>query len=215
MKNFYVNRLTIVSLSFLLIVISGCGSTPPSKFYTLHSLGDLDTKQQSTSAVLGISVGIRQIEIPNNVDRPQIVTRSSLNELKIAEFDRWAGSLRENIASVLAENLSLLLASDRVLSYPWDSAVKIDYWITVHVLRLEGIPGDHVSLKAQWTISNSKEDKETVIRISDLREKISENSYEAMVAAMSRTFESLSREIASEIKKRKDQEKLSSAGIIK
>lgn len=205
MKKHHVNHLTLVSLFFLLMAISGCGSTPPSKFYTLHSLGDLGTKQQSTAAVPGISVGIRPIEIPDYLDRTQIVTRDGLNELKIAEFERWSGSLRENINMILAENISILLASDRILSYPWDPAVKIDYWIAVNVIRLEGVPGDHVSLKAQWTISNSKEDKETVIRISDLREKISENSYEAMVAAMSRTFESLSREIASEIKKRKDQ----------
>jgi hypothetical protein len=215
MKKHHVNHLTLVSVLFLLIAISGCGSTPPSKFYTLHSLGDLGTKQQSTSAVPGISVGIRPVEIPDYLDRTQIVTRDSLNELKIAEFERWSGSLRENINMILAENISILLFSDRILSYPWDPAVKIDYWITVNVIRLEGIPGDHVSLKAQWIISSSKEDKETVIRISDLRENMSENSYEAMVAAMSRTFESLSREIASEIKKRKDQEKLSSAGIIK
>lgn len=205
MKKHHVNHLTLVSLFFLLMAISGCGSTPPSKFYTLHSLGDLGTKQQSTAAVPGISVGIRPIEIPDYLDRTQIVTRDGLNELKIAEFERWSGSLRENINMILAENISILLASDRILSYPWDPAVKIDYWIAVNVIRLEGVPGDHVSLKAQWTISSSKEDKETVIRISDLREKISENSYEAMVAAMSRTFESLSREIASEIKKRKDQ----------
>lgn len=205
MKKHHVNHFTLVSLFFLLITIGGCGSTPPSKFYTLHSLGDLGTKQQSTAAVPGISVGIRPIEIPDYLDRTQIVTRDSLNELKIAEFERWSGSLRENINMILAENISILLASDRILSYPWDPAVKIDYWITVNVIRLEGILGDHVSLKAQWIISSGKEDKETVIRIFDLREKISENSYEAMVAAMSRTFESLSREIASEIKKRKDQ----------
>jgi uncharacterized lipoprotein YmbA len=201
MKKHHVNHLTLVSLFFLLMTIGGCGSTPPSKFYTLHSLGDLGTKQQSIPADPGISVGIRPVEIPGYLDRTQIVTRNSLNELKIAEFERWSGSLRENINMILAENISILLASDRILSYPWDPTVKVDYWITVNVIRLEGIPGDHVSLKAQWIISSSKEDKETVIRISDLREKIGENSYEAMVAAMSRTFERLSHEIAAEIAK--------------
>jgi len=56
-------------------------------------------------------------------------------------------------------------------------------------------------LKTQWTITDSKEDKEIVMRTSDIREKLSEGGYDAMVAAMSRAFESLSREIASEIKK--------------
>jgi hypothetical protein len=199
MKNQHVNHLTLVSLFFLVMAIGGCGSTPPSRFYTLNSLADLDTRQQSTSVAPGIAVGIRPVEIPDYLDRTQIVTRDGLNELKIAEFERWSGSLRENINMILAENISILLASDRILSYPWDPAVKIDYWITVNVIRLDSVPGDHVSLKARWTISGSKENKETVVRISDLREKISENSYEAMVAAMSLTFERLSHEIAAEI----------------
>jgi uncharacterized lipoprotein YmbA len=65
-----------------------------------------------------VSVSIAPVEVPDYLDRLQIVTRDGNNGLKLAEFDRWGGSLGENIATVLVENLSLLLGSDRVFTYP-------------------------------------------------------------------------------------------------
>jgi len=188
----------------LLIISAGCRSSPPAKFYTLTSLSDEIPTQQVPAARGHLSVGIDPVQIPDYLDRPQIVTRSGMNELKLAEYDRWAGSLGENITAVITENLSLLLSTDSVFPYPWNSSTPVDYRARINIVRLESIAGDHVELKAIWTVSSGRENKEVLTKASLFTEPWSGRGYEAMAAAMSRVLENLCREIGSEIRKIKD-----------
>ncbi|MDH5769179.1 MAG: PqiC family protein, partial [Nitrospirota bacterium] len=151
MKNVRFYCIALFCLFIVQLFVIGCaGTSAPSRFYTLHSLGDQKVTQNVPSSAHFLSIGISPVEIPDYLDRPQIVIKSGRNELKFAEFDRWAGSLRENIASVLAENLSLLLSTDRVFLHPWGPALDIDYSVMVNVLHLDSIPGEKVKLKALW-----------------------------------------------------------------
>lgn len=201
MKKYAVSYFARFILIGALAVIIGCASTPPANFYILNSIEKQAAQQKGSDAMQHAAIGIGSIEIPDYLDRSQMVIRSSRSELKVDEFNRWAGSLRENISLVLAENLSLLLSTDRVFVHPWipDDAVK--YWIHVEIIRLDAIPGNTVTMKALWTISGDRGKKEYITRTSEFTEKISENSYGMMVEAMSMTFEKLSHEIASEIEK--------------
>jgi uncharacterized lipoprotein YmbA len=194
--------LTCLSIILALVVfltLSGCASSGPSRFYTLSALGDKNVSDQKRAAADSVSVGIVPVEIPDYLDRPQIVTRTGPNELKLAEYDRWAGSLSENITTVLRENLSLLLNTARVFEYPWNPSLAVDYKVTINVIRLESVPGDHVILRALWTVSGGKEGRGPITRVTAVREKLDVPGYDALVAAISRVFGSLSREIAAEI----------------
>lgn len=189
----------ILILIGIFLTLSGCASTEPSRFYTLSTLSDEKRPHNDSPGIGRISVGIDPIEIPDSLNRPQIVTRSGLNELKLAEYDRWAGSLSENITMTVRENLSLLLATDSVFAYPWNFPSQVDYKVAIKIVRLESVPGDHVVLKALWTLTGGKDKKELTTRVSNIEEKLNVSGYDAIVAAMSRTFASLSREIVSEI----------------
>ncbi|MDN3512556.1 MAG: PqiC family protein [Candidatus Jettenia sp.] len=203
MKNYAVSFFARFIILGALAIIVGCASTQPPKFYILNSIEKQAGQQKGSDAIQNITIGIDSIEIPDYLDRSQIVTRSSRNELKIDEFNRWAGSLKENISLVVAENLSFLLLTDRVFVHPWISADSVNYWIHVKIIRLDTIPDNTVTMKALWTISGDRGKKEYITRTSEFTEKIGENSYCTIVAAMSRTFEKLSQEIASEIEKLK------------
>jgi uncharacterized lipoprotein YmbA len=201
MKNYAVSFFGRLIMMGVLAVIIGCASTQPSKFYILNSIEKQEAQQKVADAMQNVTIEIASIEIPDYLDRSQIVTRSSRSELKVDEFNRWAGSLKENISLVLAENLSLLLSTDRVFVHPRISADSVNYWIHVEIIRLDAIPGDAVTMKALWTISGDHGKKEFITRTSEFTEKISEGSYGMMAVAMSLTFEKLSHEIASEIEK--------------
>ncbi len=101
--------------------------------------------------------------------------------MNLAEFDRWAGSLRENIAAVMAENLSILLSSDRIFVYPQVRGEKTDYLMALRILRLDCIPGDSVLLKAQWTIF-AGQDRGGVTHMAAFTERLADGSYEALAA---------------------------------
>ena len=203
MKNYSVSYFARFILMGALAVIIGCASTQPSKFYILNSIEKQEAQPKGSDAMQNVTIGIGSIEIPDYLDRSQIVTRSSRSELKVDEFNRWAGSLKENISLVLAENLSLLLSTDRVFVHPWIPADSVNYWIHVEIIRLDVIPGDTVTMKALWTISGDRGKKEYITHTSEFTEKLREGSYGMMVDTMSRTFGKLSHEIASEIEKLK------------
>ena len=198
MKNgFHLQRLFFLAVVTLLF--AGCANSPSARFYTLTPLGQEDAQPSSQETATPVSISIAPVEIPDYLDRPQIATRDGRNELRLSEFDRWAGSLSENIAAVLAENLSTLLGSDRVSVYPRMSPEKADYSVAIRVLRLDCVPGDRVILKAQWTIFAGQDKKNVATRLKTYTESLSDSRYEAMVAAVSHTLEQVSREIAREI----------------
>lgn len=203
MKKYAVSFFTRFITMGVLAVIMGCASTPPSRFYILNALETQESQQKSSDALQHVAIGIGSIELPDYLDKSQMVTRTSSSELKYDEFNRWAGSLRDNISSVLAENLSRLLSTDRVFVHSWISDDSVNYWVNVEIIRLDAVPDGAVTMKARWTISGDRGKKEYITRTSEFTEERRENNYRMMAEAMSRTLEQLSREIASEIKKLK------------
>ncbi len=202
MKN-GLHLLRAFFLATVTLLLAGCASSPSARFYTLTPLERQEAKYSSQEAANPISVSIAPVEIPDYLDRPQIVTRDGRNELRLAEFDLWAGSLRDNITAVLAENLSTLLGSDRVSVYPRMHGEKADYSVTMRVLRLDCAPGDRVLLKVQWTVFAGQERKDVATRMTTFAESLSDSRYETMVATVSHALAQVSREIAREIMEQK------------
>ena len=100
---FYLLTLTVC------MALSACGGTsPPVKYYSLQPM-PVSAGKASLPADVAIAVG--PVGVPAAFDRPQIVTRDSDNNVNISDFHRWAGTLQEDIAAVLAENLASRLGS--------------------------------------------------------------------------------------------------------
>lgn len=199
MLNSPFSRLAFLALGICLLVSGGCASTKPSRFYTLSPLAisEAETKPEATDE--GIAIGIGPIKLPEHLDRPQIMTRTSRNELELSEFDRWAGSLADDFSRVLAENLSILLSTDRVSFYPWRKSVPIEYQVLVDVTRFDGTLGERASLIARWTVFRGRDKKVLFMQKSRIIEPSGAQGYGAMVAAQSRALGHLSREIAKAI----------------
>jgi hypothetical protein len=184
----------------ILIFLSGCASTGTSRFYTLNSINSADIKEKVSLADNSIAIGIGPVEIPDYLDRPQIVTRTSRNELKLSDFNRWAGSLKSDISRVLAKNLSALLTINNVHIYPWKLYMPVKYQIIVDITGFDGTPGGDVIFKANWTILGENGKKALLSDSSNFSEKINGQGYNALVAAESRVLERLSRDIAAAVK---------------
>jgi uncharacterized protein len=195
------SRIRNIVLVVLAAGIAGCASSPPSRFYTLTS----PTPQEIRQAVQPVSVSMAPVEIPDYLDRPQMVTREGLNGLRLAEYDRWLGSLSDNIATVLAENLTQALGTDQVFLAPLLRGKKTDYAVSVRILRLDCTLGDQVFLKAQWSCCAGTDRKDCPTQMVHFTERLHDGRYETMVAAVSRTLELLSREIAGVISDRQKE----------
>jgi uncharacterized lipoprotein YmbA len=192
--------LAASALCTLLIIIGGCGRTQTARFYTLNALTDPPTERQAAPAARSVAVGLGPIRLPEYLDRPQIVTRISPNEVRFAEYHRWAGPLAGDLSSTLAENLSILLGTDRIALYPWKATTPIDCRVEIEVSRFDGKPGDSVVLESQWIVFSGDRRRVLGTSTSSLREPVNGKGCEALVAAQSRALAALGREIAEAIR---------------
>ena len=183
-------------LYLILFVLAGCGVTsPPSHFYVLSPMAETATEQETITDSDSISISIGPVSLPKYLKKQQIVTRSGSNELQLAEFDRWAGKIEEDIGRVIAENLAYLLSTDRVLSYPAIEAVEADYTIAMDISRFDGNLEGNVELIARWAIFDVEGKVAKGLTATRIIEPVQGNTYADMVAAQSRALGALSREL--------------------
>jgi hypothetical protein len=140
------------------------------------------------------------VHLPEYLDRPEIVTRITPNELKLAELDIWAEPLQVNFTRVLVENISRLLSAEPVAVFPWGASPQIDFQVDIEVIRLDGDLAGKAFLTAQWSILNPSNKTILISKKSQYTEPVDGTDYSALVAAQSRMTGALSHDIAEAIK---------------
>jgi uncharacterized protein len=182
-------------LLLVCVIAVGCGSVDPSRFFALAPLPRTGERAQDTETnALALAIG--PIKFPGYLDRRGLVKRISQNRFAIADNDLWAEPLEENFARVLSQNLSVLLQTDRVVTYPWERNQRPTYQVQMEVLHFEPNTEQVVELWARWIILD---DAKKTIRLKESywTRPAKDKSTEASVAALSETVVDLSREISS------------------
>jgi uncharacterized lipoprotein YmbA len=174
-------------LLILVFMLAACGSPPRERFYTLNA------PEPPAAADGAPSIAVGPVTIPEIVDRPQIVVRSSANQVQIAEQARWAEPLKGAIARVVAANLASTLGARVAPQRNGDA----DYRVALDVQRFES-PADAVLIEALWTVSGKggKRSGRSVVR-----ETIAGKDYEGIAAAHSAALAKVSGEIADAIRR--------------
>ena len=203
---FACSYLTKIVLLVSFIFLGGClggGTQKPTDFYMLQPLNSF-VEEQGAAASKGTVLGIGPVRVQEYLNRRQIVTRTSTSEIKVHDFHYWGEPLNSNVTAILAQNLSILLSTDRILIFPYRSKqeLPLDYQVVVDVIRFDGEPGVKASLLAQYYILKfeGNERKQIVTRQPRFSKSLVDKSFETLVAAMSDLVADLSREIAEEIK---------------
>lgn len=200
-----MRRLPVIFFLLLLVAASapglyGCSlgrQQPPTRLYVLTALPSTDRALQGVTPSSGIGVG--PVALPQYTNRLQIVTGNTGQELRRAPFENWAEPLEDNFTRVLAENLSLLLATDQVAVFPWKGPMQIEYQVVVEVTKFLGEPGGQASLEALWSIVGKSGKDVLMSKKSSFSEPVATQNYDALAAAMSRTVAALSRDIAAAV----------------
>jgi uncharacterized lipoprotein YmbA len=178
----------------MLVIMSGCASSPQAKFYTLSAGQPLERVQTATP----ISIAIDSVTVPELVDRPQFVLRIDAAQVRIDEFARWADPLKSQIPRVLAADLAQAvpgaLASARS---QWTGEAQT-YHVSVDVQSFESVPGEMASVAALWSVHPPKQGAAVTGR-TVVHEPVGAPGYDALVAAHSRALATISSEIASAI----------------
>jgi uncharacterized lipoprotein YmbA len=147
-----------------------------------------------------VSIGIGPIEIPDYLYQLKIATRMTPNEIKFAEFDRWAEPLKDNLTRVFAQNLSSLVCTKEINFFPWRGGIPMDYWVEIKIIRFDGKPGDQVVLDAWWRLLSGDGKTMFQSKRSSFSEPVGGGDYKSLVLAHSQALGALSRDIAEAIK---------------
>ncbi|MBI1285902.1 MAG: hypothetical protein GC183_16480 [Thiobacillus sp.] len=190
MRHLYALLVPVAAL----LLVGGCSSTPPSRFYTLSAA----TTPVAPSS--GLSVAVGPVTVPSQVDRPQFVVSIGPNQVQLDEFNRWAAPLQDSIARVVAESLVAMLGSPHITLWPQTLSEDTEYRVAIEVQGFESAPGESASLDAVWTVRRMQDGKTETGR-STIREPVKERAYDALAAAHSSAIAHMSQDIADALRK--------------
>jgi uncharacterized lipoprotein YmbA len=178
-----------------MVVVAGCASAPPERFYALGAAEPLHRVQ---SAGYAFSVAVGPVTVPAIVDRPQMVLRTGRNRVLLAEQSRWAEPLKDGIARVVAANLAQLLGKARVSVSSQGMGDDAGYRVSIDVQRFESAPGEAATLDVLWAVRIAG--RTLSAGRSSIREPVDGGGDEALVAAHERALAAISRDIAAALR---------------
>ncbi len=117
------------------LTVVGCASSPEPDFYALSPMGG----QALSSTELRVEV--RRPTAPSYLDRPELVTRTSSEELALDETAHWAAPLAEMVGRTLAENLAARLPRAAVYTEGFGGGQAPDLVIDVRALAFRNRAG--------------------------------------------------------------------------
>ena len=185
----------IIFTAGTMLLLAACGTTPPTRFYTLSAEAPQKSGAGQTRSVV---VGIGPIEVAPYLERNQIVTRTGQTRLNLTEYDRWAEPIENNIGNVLAINLARLLPTTQPIVRPWSEA-GAEYHVLLKVQRFDSDAEGNIQLNASWGIQLRSARSMPVIRDASITQPSAGKDYESITKNMSAALATLSEEIAAEL----------------
>jgi len=188
-------KTNIAILLIVLGLLSGCSSK--SNFYQLHpkSTPQADSIKSKKTTVIGIA----EVEVAEYLRKSEVVTRLSAGRVNVHDKALWAGSLAQNIQTVLTHNISTLLPRYTFLTHPWEEPIDDKYRIYVTISRFDGYENGKVTLQGRWSLVNKEENRVLYSESVNYTAQGGE-SLDEIIDTQSLLIDRLSRRIASKIR---------------
>lgn len=200
--NVHVSRFNWIAAVLLCLGLAGCigGTSAPTQFYMMDPVSPTSLDPARVSKRPVVLVSLDPVEVPEYLNRPQIVTHLDRAEYQLDEFNRWMEPLGDNLTRVIAENLSEMLGADGIDILSMSGPFETDYTVTVQILRMDGKLGQGTVLVARWSLFNRSDNSLLLTTRSVFQETVSDDTYQGFMQVQNRMIESLSRAIADGIR---------------
>jgi uncharacterized protein len=181
---------------------AGCSFMAPqpdlTQYFILSPMTESGSGSVAAASTSRLSIGVGPIKFPDYLKRPGVVTRAASNRLMVSDVKRWAEPLDKNFESVLCQNLSQELGTQRIITYPWYADTHVDYQVKVWVSRFETSEDGASQLSAVWMIVKPKDGSELASGQSSASAPV-QSGDDGPSAALSRDLGEMSRQIADRI----------------
>jgi len=192
-----LRALICALLTAFAVAGSGCGTSPPVRYFTLAAEPPL-AADASAATQTPYVIAVGPITVPEMVDRPHLVLRSSPTRVEVTEQARWAAPLKSEIPRVIASRLARLLPGATTATSDQRALSAPDYRVHIDIQRFDSAPGESATVGASWSVRTRDGAR------LDGRSVTSEQSgagYDELVAAHSRALGSVAKDIAAAILK--------------
>lgn len=186
-------------VAVLLLSSVGCFRSPPSRFYSLISQQEAESKPVLSSE--GIQLEVASVVFPQYLNDPRIAVRTGVNEISRDEYERWIEDPDVNFREALLGDLSRELQSSNVFSsdvYPQRRGAQV---LQVEVLQFDVTEQGSAFLKARWVTGADRTAITTVpLTISEFTATSADSSSEARVETLSALVRDFAREVAGRVR---------------
>ena len=178
----------------LIMTATGCGHSPPVRYVTLNAEPAM---APSVTAHLQ-PIQLTAVHIPAELDRTEVVTQTSANQLTIHDNDRWGAPLGEMMRRTLAQDLlTRLPAGSFVL--PDAPASPDTRKLVVTVLHVGADASGTLVLQASWTLLSGPSSHALLTQQVSLTSDMASNDAAAQAAALSRLLGQLADRISASV----------------
>ncbi len=179
------------------VVFSGCSAFSPRPERTRFVL--LAPATPAGPSLSSLAIGLGPVQLPQYLDRPELVIRTSPNSFDLSDTDRWAEPLADNFRSVLASDLRTQLGTSNIVQYPWYAGTRLDYVVRIQVEQFDADKTGTAELVTRWDLRTPKNDQVLASHESQFSHPANSRGGDAVAAALSADLAELGEQIASAI----------------
>jgi len=147
------------------LVLAGCASSPPERFYSLSTgmgLGkgagagagggaDKAEASRTTMAAPAYYIEVPAVTVPQQVARNQLVVSTGAGRVDLLEQERWSAPPAAEIGQALSLAISGELGTIDAFRTPVPEKAPV-YRISTNVQRFESAPGQYALIDAVWSL---------------------------------------------------------------
>ncbi len=196
--NATARSITLCALASLLL--TACGSSPPVRYFSLSPSVSTVSEEADDAAALGLG----PVRIPDYLDRSQMVTRDSGQEIRVDEFSRWAEPMSTAFHRIVSADVDNSVDGLVVVAFPLESNIRgtMDYRLLGTVTRFDSDRSGRVILDIQWGILDTASEERLVApqRTRYEARAGSPDDPASIASAMNEALAEFSRDIASKMR---------------
>lgn len=170
-----------VLVAALMLLVAGCATSPPTRFYTLDPVKPAQHVAPSTPITLQVAA----VHLPAMLDRQEMVRETAPDQLHVSDRNRWGAPLGGMIGRVLEQDLLARLPGATIV--PAGTLPRAHTRVLViDVLRFGSGPSGRVRFEGSWSVFAGQSTHPSLSRRVQLSTRAPVGSFAAQAAAMSR-----------------------------
>lgn len=146
-------------------LLTACGSTPPTQFYTLAAPTDAGATARSAAQGPQTFIEVMPVAVPERLARPQLVVRSDATRVDVLEQERWSSPFNNELRDALAAGVAARLGAIDV-SRGGRPADQPSYRINVELRDFDAMRNGQVQASFGWTITRSDDRRSAACRLT-------------------------------------------------